>query len=423
MIDSKLVMRALDATEHGVYVCDSAGVFLYVNPGFLRLTGYAEEELLGKPISILTSGEMSPDHNARLHEIVSGGTQWRGDVVNRRKDGSFYHAFQIITPVVGEDGTVTAFSGIQHDTTDAETLRKQLEDNLTECDTVFSTALDALFLVDTKRDGFIFRKLSRSHEQITGLPASDVIGKTPQEVFGPERGAFQERQFTACIGEGTPRTYEETLPDDRILETRLSPIFHDGVVTQLVGSTRDVTRQKGYEYQLRYLAEMDMLTNIPNRRKISDELDRELSRAQRHGHALAVLLIDVDNFKQLNDDFGHETGDAALRGIAAAIEASLRPSDRVGRWGGEQFVVLLPETGRDGALIAAERIRSAVEGAHVAPSRVVTASIGFATMEAIGNAKDAQNTTGLSHSPESLVRVADEELYRAKENGRNCISG
>ncbi|MDA3951883.1 MAG: diguanylate cyclase [Spirochaeta sp.] len=419
MIDSALVMRALHAAEHGVYVCDPSGVVLYVNPGFLRLTGYTEAELLGQPISLLTSGKMPPDYHSRLRKAIYAGAQWREEIINRRKDGTLYHAFQIITPVVEEDGTITAFAGIQHDITDAETLRKQLEDNIKECDAVFSNALDALFLVDVTRNGFIFRKLSRSHEQLTGLPAAAVVGKTPHEVFGAERGTFLEQQFTSCVSEGTPCTYEESLPNNRILETKLSPIYHDEMITQLVGSTRDVTRQKSFEHELRYLAEMDMLTNIPNRRKVADELDRELSRAQRHGHALAVLLIDVDHFKQVNDDLGHESGDAALRGIAATLQASLRPSDRVGRWGGEEFVALLPETGREGALIAAERIRRAVEEAHIVPGRVVTVSIGFSAMEAT----DTPGTTGLGHSPESLIRVADEELYRAKESGRNRSSG
>lgn len=421
MIDSDLLVQAIQAAEHGVYVSDPEGVFQYVNPGFCRITGYTESELVGSPVSILKSGEMPRSYYQGLWSTIRTGARWQEEITNRRKDGSLYTAFQIITPVFSGD-TIIAYAGIQHDITDAKEMREKLSRSVLEFDAIFSNTQDAIFLVSLDGEAFRYQRLSRSHEILTGLSSDDVVGKTPTEVFGTGHGSIVRSEFQRCLESRAPITFEETITvagEKKTLETKLSPIIENGVVVQLVGSSRDITKQKHFEEELRYLAEMDVLTNIPNRRKISDELDRELARAQRHGHALAVLLIDVDHFKRVNDELGHETGDAALRGIAATLQATLRPSDRVGRWGGEEFVVVLPETDHDGALIVAERVRAGIENARILLDRIITVSIGVSAMQPIDTAKPG----GLAHSPESLLRIADEELYRAKEEGRNRICG
>jgi diguanylate cyclase (GGDEF)-like protein/PAS domain S-box-containing protein len=269
---------------------------------------------------------------------------------------------------------------------------------------------------------FRYRKLSATHERLTGLSSDGVRGKTPAEVVGPEQGAELVARYQNCVNLRHPTSYEETLDlpsGRRVWHTQLTPIIRGDTVVQIVGSARDITERKEMEENLRYLSEVDSLTGVPNRRKTTEELDRELARAQRHGHPLSILLADIDHFKAVNDELGHETGDTALRGVAATIQATLRPTDRVGRWGGEEFVVVLPETDRAGARTAAERIRQGVENSQAVPGRTVTVSIGIAALGPIRSA----NPRALSHTVDSLVRIADEELYRAKERGRNCCSG
>lgn len=467
MIDPDLLVQAIDTAEHGVYLCDPAGTLMYVNPGFTRLCGYSREELIGAPISIIRSGTMSDDYYRKLWKTILAGERWQEEITNRKKDGSLYVAFQIVTPILGVNDTIVAFLGIQHDISNGNDAESLMRESAIELETIFSNTQDALFLVDVDGTRFTFRKLSRSHQLLTGMSGAEIVGRSPVEVYGEDGGRQREYHYRQCVTSEQPVTFDETIytvEGERVLETKLSPIRRSGRVVQLLGSSREVTQQKRFERELRYLSEMDMLTNIPNRRKISEELDRELSRAYRHGHPLSVLLIDVDHFKRVNDDLGHETGDAALRGLASTVEASLRPSDRLGRWGGEEFVVLLPETDREGALIAAERIRSAVEDACILEERPITVSIGVAAVGVhprpvrtedesdaanvadaavklagkidsrvdpqrgadIGSVGDGANpagATGLAHSPESLLRIADDELYRAKGSGRNRVSG
>jgi diguanylate cyclase (GGDEF)-like protein len=159
---------------------------------------------------------------------------------------------------------------------------------------------------------------------------------------------------------------------------------------------------------LRRLAETDPLTGIPNRREASARVEREIQRSLRYGGALALLLFDLDAFKSVNDHFGHEAGDRALRRAAALALGTLRSTDVCGRWGGEEFLIALPGVGLEGGRDAAERLRVALEGAPAEGEPQLTASFG-ATAFVPGD------------TLESLVRRADTALYEAKRRGRNRV--
>jgi two-component system, cell cycle response regulator len=158
------------------------------------------------------------------------------------------------------------------------------------------------------------------------------------------------------------------------------------------------------------LAYRDELTELPNRRGASRQIDVLLSRARRHGHQLALLLVDADRFKAVNDEHGHAVGDVVLRELAARLRERVRREDIVGRWGGEEFVVALPETTPDGAAAVAESLRAHVSGTPIlteAGSLDITISIGVAAWA--------------GQDLEDLVSGADRALYAAKAAGRNRV--
>jgi diguanylate cyclase (GGDEF)-like protein len=163
--------------------------------------------------------------------------------------------------------------------------------------------------------------------------------------------------------------------------------------------------------KLHALATLDSLTRLPNRRVLGERLAFEFARATRYRHPLACLMVDVDHFKKVNDTYGHPAGDQVLVGVAQAMAGTVRITDMAGRYGGEEFMVILPETREGDARIVGERIRRAIATLPRAPDRPeVTASIGIATLE--------------EHSVpsvEELVRRADQALYKAKEAGRNRV--
>ena len=187
-------------------------------------------------------------------------------------------------------------------------------------------------------------------------------------------------------------------------------------VVSVVGVNQDVTERRQMEQALRLreaeitrLSLIDPLTGLANRRKLDEKLVLEVLRSQRSGGKLAVIFADLDHFKRINDHFGHDLGDAVLKSFADLIHAQIRSNDLAARFGGEEFVVLLPDADSEDALAMAERIRKKLEGTIVAPLvKGVTASFGVSELCA-------------GQSGADLLRDADRALYAAKAQGRNRV--
>lgn len=189
------------------------------------------------------------------------------------------------------------------------------------------------------------------------------------------------------------------------------PVREDGSTAYLLGSVQDITDQKNREEQLRNLALTDELTGLPNRKALFERLDQEINRSRRYESPLSVAILDVDHFKRINDHHGHLTGDAVLRRIADVLTQTLRDVDFAGRYGGEEFGVVLPETPLGEAERVLERVRNelaesvfTIDGREVDPYW----SVGVTDWQ------------GDDRTVEDLVGRADDALYEAKDRGRNC---
>ncbi|NEX64329.1 GGDEF domain-containing protein [Noviherbaspirillum galbum] len=170
--------------------------------------------------------------------------------------------------------------------------------------------------------------------------------------------------------------------------------------------------------KLKHIGLTDPLTGINNRRYVERRLLEEIGRARRHGHALSCLYIDIDHFKRINDRIGHQAGDEVLRGVAGRIKAELRLSDALGRFGGEEFVVVLIDAGMDDAAVVAERIRQSIAETPLTltsgAALDVTVSIGLAALDLAGK-------EGVDTAARRFLARADEALYQAKQGGRNRV--
>lgn len=196
--------------------------------------------------------------------------------------------------------------------------------------------------------------------------------------------------------------------------------YHSTDFLHRLGSVAAVCLENAINREyLRLTGLSDALTGLYNRRYLEQRLPAEVARAVRHGERLSCVFVDADHFKQINDTFGHETGDRVLAELARRIRSRLRASDLAIRYGGEEFLVILPETGADDACRLAERIR-----AHIADTRIslpsgeeiaVSASLGVKEL-----ARDPEQS--VEQLSRSLIHDADDALYRAKSAGRNCVA-
>lgn len=244
------------------------------------------------------------------------------------------------------------------------------------------------FTVRTPMDGVRRHFLGR---ELTGYPLILVVGFSTNEVLKPwlNRALLLSvlALLTAAIG-----------------------------IWLVIALQRSMTQQYAVEAELQNLAATDALTGLPNRRAFDDCLEREWLRARRDGSSLALLLVDLDCFKVINDTLGHSAGDELLRLVGGQIAASVhRSSDVCARYGGEEFTVILPRTDLSGALVIAERLRADIErataGYRTHGATVGTASIGVATAS-------PKSLTDMA----ALMEAADKALYQAKEGGRNRVS-
>jgi diguanylate cyclase (GGDEF)-like protein/PAS domain S-box-containing protein len=184
---------------------------------------------------------------------------------------------------------------------------------------------------------------------------------------------------------------------------------HQGATVGSAALIRDITEEKRLEDRLRRLSTTDGLTGLFNRRHLDETLATEMERALRYNSPLSIMMFDVDHFKRFNDEHGHDQGDRVLQALAQAMQEHVRKVDVPCRYGGEEFLAILPGTDQAGAIIVAERLRHSIEQMTVEGLRV-TISIGVATIPALD-----------VHRPELLIEAADRALYRAKRAGRNQV--
>ena len=192
------------------------------------------------------------------------------------------------------------------------------------------------------------------------------------------------------------------------------PIEYDGAPSMLT-TVVDITERKTMEDALRKAATTDVLTGIANRRHFMDRTEAELARARRHGRPLALAMFDIDYFKRVNDQFGHAVGDEVLRAVARVCLAAMRQHDMVGRVGGEEFALLMPDTTMESAVPMIERLRLTLRALRVtlpansgAQDVGITASFGVSAL---------QTTDTL----DTLLAHADDALYAAKRQGRDQV--
>jgi diguanylate cyclase (GGDEF)-like protein/PAS domain S-box-containing protein len=252
---------------------------------------------------------------------------------------------------------------------------------------------------------------------LTGYGTDEVIGRSSRLLHGPNTDPQTVAAVRAAMEAQRPirvellnynRDGEEFWIDANIVPLRDA----HGRVTHFATIGRDLSATKQLQQELQLMASTDPLTGLLNRRRFLEQAEREFLRSQRYRHELAVLMLDIDHFKAINDNHGHFVGDQALIALSRTAENLLRDIDLMGRWGGEEFVFLMPETPLAGAAILAERLRE-----ELTRLAVDTAAGAVRFTVSAGVAARSECDAGIT----DIMLRADSALYAAKHNGRNRI--
>jgi len=252
---------------------------------------------------------------------------------------------------------------------------------------------------------------------LTGYDADEVIGRSTRLLHGPNTDPQTVAAVRAAMEAQRPIRVEllnyNREDEEFWIDTHIVPLRDaHGRVTHFATIGRDLSATKRLQQELQSMASTDPLTGLLNRRRFLEQADKEFLRSQRYQHELSAVMLDIDHFKAINDTRGHFVGDQVLIALSRAAENLLRDIDILCRWGGEEFVILMPETPLAGAAILAERLREML--ARLAVDTTV-GSVRF-TVSA-GVAARSESDAGLT----DILQRADTALYAAKQHGRNRI--
>ena len=408
------VLTLLDAIPQNVVVYsweDDDFIFTYFNEQAEITENISREKIIGKRLIDLfpkvkefglyevllrvKQTGVSEELNLGFYEDerISG---WRYNKVNRLDSGDIVVIYSDMTK--------------QKDLEKKSLIQKEKLQNL---GSIIDNSINEVYIFDAK--DFHFTYINTSAEKNIGYTLDEMKELTPVDIK-PEHTLDS---FTKLL-EPLLQKKEEFVVFETVHERKDSSKYNVEVRLQLMSIdnqeqivvlANNITERKNAQEKLQRLATLDSLTGIYNRHKISEELDIEMARVKRYDGSFALLMLDIDYFKEVNDTYGHDVGDSVLKEFTSVVSECIRESDRFGRWGGEEFIIIFPEIDKDSIIDLSEKLGKDIEMHKFKDIKQLTVSIG-ATIFQKGDIKDTK---------ESILKQVDNALYEAKNAGRNTI--
>jgi diguanylate cyclase (GGDEF)-like protein/PAS domain S-box-containing protein len=415
----------------GIGVASPDGHYQEVNDRFTRMLGYTREEICALETFDITHPDDIASSRQHFDRLVAGSIPFY--TIDKRfvcKDGSAFWVSKSVTPIVDQSGKVESVVCITQDINE----RKRAEERLQR---ILSELPIATLVVDAARH---ITHRSAKFEVLFGYTQEDVVDLDTWLPLAYPDPAYREqaRKAGGKLATASRQSGHASGPvelrvrckngADKAIEFHYVDLLDLGIwmmndateqsdMEEAMRAINDHLMERlleinGLQDQLRKQAMHDSLTGLFNRRYLDEMLERELARAKRDGFPLTVMMLDIDHFKRLNDTYGHQAGDEVLRCLADLLRKNSRAEDIPCRYGGEEFLLVLPNMGRSDSLSRAEQWRHEFEAMRIFFANQVMASsisIGIATFPDHG------------HTREALIEAADKALYTAKHNGRNRV--
>jgi diguanylate cyclase (GGDEF)-like protein/PAS domain S-box-containing protein len=407
------------ATTQIVWTADADGGVSEDNPSWRAYTGQSEAQIKGDGWASALHPDDVPAAVAQWSAAVATGELYTTQFRVRRHDGAYrYHVMRGV-PVLAQDGTVREWVGTAtdiHEQQQAE-LRMVLEHGvLLLRERALEASTEAVFIARCVADANLLEYVNPAFEKITGYPAVQVLGMdllTLEQKLCPDGdlsdidGALHEQRAGHAITQNYRLDGTSFWSDLHIAPVHGSEA---GRVTHFVGIQNDVSQSMRYQNALEYQANHDALTGLPNRNLLNDRLRRAISSAQRNEDLMALVFVDLDHFKFINDNLGHDVGDIVLKAIADRLASCLRDADTAARPGGDEFLLILVEQeSTESISVVIRRILEVIALPIPVNGRDlhITCSIGISIY-----LQDGDDVS-------TLLKNADTAMYHAKERGRN----
>jgi len=404
----------LETMQESYFEVDLAGNLTYVNPAMYKGLGFAKEELIGKHYRLFTSEENVKALYKIYNQIYKTGEPLKTiDFEFIKKDGTTLFAETSASLIRDAQGKPIGFRGVSRDVTE----RRKMEEAIRQSEERYRTIIDEVdewyFEIDL-RGNIVF--VNDAVVRSVGYPKERLIGLNYKSYLREEQSVevfkiFRQVYETAKPIKNFP--YEFSRPDGKIFFFELSifpKLSAEGKVVGFRGVGHDVTERKKTEEKLNYIATHDLLTDLPNRMLLMDRLKMAMAQAKRNETRLALIMLDLDNFKSINDSLGHMIGDELLKEIAQRLRARLRQNDTLCRLGGDEFILLLPSIEKaEDALEVAKIVLESFGQPYFCGGRAISATISMGIAIYPDDAQDI----------DSLMRNADIAMYYVKAHGRN----
>ncbi len=390
------------------------GTILDCNHAFETMMGYSKAELYGKQINAIPFFKDTQQERQFFNSVrnnMTSNTIFTELTLQEEKQMYALLSSAVVTIqnekyILSVINDITEMKKLEQNLKYSEELHRLLADN----------AGDVIWTMDLKGK---FTYISPSVEKLRGYTVEEVFAQTTEELLCPSsRSYFQEglKKATALIEKNLPfevfrGDVEQPCKDGTTVWTDLtvSGIYDkENRFIGILGVSKDITERKRMEEEIKRLSETDRLTQLYNRSKLDRVLSQEIERLRIMDSVCTVILVDLDHFKRVNDTWGHLAGDVVLQEVARILKDEIEGIHTVGRWGGEEFMIIMPLSNEKDGKILAEKIRLRIDEYCFSAAKHITASFGVA------------QTKGNFHEVE-LVGKADGALYEAKRRGRNCV--